>query len=88
MNKGIYFYVTISTDPEGYHLLHRKECKRLPVKEDMVFIGTLYNLNQALSTARINFKKVKPCIKCCIRYSAPIIRETVRPVLHFPQKMI
>ena len=47
MNKGIYYYVTISTDQEGYHLLHRKECKRLPVKEDMVFIGTLYNLNQA-----------------------------------------
>ncbi|OQP35703.1 MULTISPECIES: hypothetical protein [Pantoea] len=88
MNKGIYYYVTISTDQENYHYLHRKECKRMPDKNDMVFIGTLYNLNQALSIARINFKKVKPCIKCCIRYSAPVIRETVRPVLHFPQKSL
>ena len=52
MNKGHYYYVTIGTDQEGYHLLHRKECKRMPLKEDMVFIGTLYNLNQALATAR------------------------------------
>ncbi len=60
----------------------------MPDKNDMVFIGTLYNLNQALSIARINFKTVKPCIKCCIRYSAPIMRETVRPVLHFSQKSL
>ncbi|MBA2814861.1 hypothetical protein [Candidatus Pantoea persica] len=88
MNKGIYYYVNISTDQENYHYLHCKECKRMPNKNDMVFIGTLYNLNQALSIARINFKKVKRFIKCCIRYSAPVIRETVRPVLHFPEKSL
>ncbi len=64
MNKGLYYYVTISTDPDNYHFLHRKGCKRLPGKDELIFIGTLYNLSQALSIARINFKKVKPCIKC------------------------
>lgn len=88
MNKGLYYYVTISTDQDNYHFLHRKGCKRLPDKDELIFIGTLYNLSQALSIARINFKKVKPCIKCCIRYSAPVINESVQPVLHFPQKMI
>jgi len=88
MNKGLYYYVTIGTDQENYHFLHRKGCKRMPDKEEVIFIGTLYNLSQALSIARINFKKVKPCIKCCIRYSAPMIHESVQPVLHFPQKMI
>lgn len=87
MNKGLYYYVTISTDQDNYHALHRQGCRRMPDKEDVIFIGTLYNLSQALSIARINFKKVKPCIKCCIRYSAPVIHESVRPVLHFPQKV-
>ncbi|EIB99246.1 MULTISPECIES: hypothetical protein [Pantoea] len=87
MSKGLYYYVTITTDQENYHFLHRQGCRRMPGKEQMIFIGTLYNLSQALSIARINFKKVKPCIKCCIRYAAPVIHESVQPVLHFPQKM-
>ena len=62
MNKGLYYYVTIGTDQENYHFLHRKGCKRMPDKDEIIFIGTLYNLSQALSIARINFKKVKPCI--------------------------
>ena len=85
MNKGLYYYVTIGTDQDNYHFLHRKGCKRMPDKEEVIFIGTLYNLSQALSIARINFKKVKPCIKCCIRYSAPVIHESVQPVA-FPAK--
>lgn len=88
MNKGLYYYVTINTDPANYHFLHRKGCKRMPDKDDVIFIGTLYNLSQALSIARINFKKVKPCIKCCIQYAAPVIHESVQPVLHFPQKRV
>lgn len=57
MHKGIYYYVTISTNPEVHHLLHRKECKRPPAKEHMIFIGTLYNLNQALPLHEFILKK-------------------------------
>lgn len=88
MSKGTYYYLTVSTDQENYHYLHRKLCKRIPAKEDPIFIGTLYTLNQALSVARINFKKVKPCVKCCIHYSAPVNHEKVRPVHHFPKRFL
>lgn len=87
MNKGLYYYVTVGTDQNKYHLLHRKGCTHMPDKEALIFIGTLYNLSQALSSARINFKKVNPCIKCCVRYSAPAIRDCVQPVLHFAQNL-
>ena len=85
MTNGIYFYVNTAPDDNGYHYLHRQGCKHMPDKKDALFIGTLYTLNQGLTIARMSFKKVKPCIKCCIRHSATRMPANVQPVHHFPR---
>lgn len=60
MNQGLYYYVAIGTDQDDYHFLHRKGCKPMPDKEEVIFIDTLYNLSQALFIARINLRKLSP----------------------------
>lgn len=64
MSKAIKFYV--SDHGSSGLLLHRTDCKQLPVQEYRAFIGSCYSLVQALSVAKRSYTGVTPCPYCAV----------------------
>jgi len=61
-----YYYVTQQREQLDCHLLHRQGCPKMPVKDKLVFIGSLYAPLQAMTIARVRFgQQVKACYFCC-----------------------
>lgn len=59
-----YYYVTQCPDA-GFHILHRTGCTRMPAKNSLAFIGSLYNSLQALTIGRVRFgENLKTCYFC------------------------
>ncbi|WLS79642.1 hypothetical protein Q3V30_03775 [Erwinia pyri] len=61
-----YYYVTQRPDKMDFYMLHRAGCPAMPAKETLLFIGSLYDVSQALTVAQMRVgKKVKACYHCC-----------------------
>ncbi len=64
--QAAYYYVTQRSEQMDFHLLHRRGCHKMSVKDNLAFIGTCYAPLQALTVAKIRFgHRVKACYFCC-----------------------
>lgn len=61
-----YYYVTQQKDKSDFYMLHRAGCPSLPRKETLNFIGSLYDVSQAVTVAQMRYgKNIKACYHCC-----------------------
>lgn len=58
------FYVEITTQSNGEHLVHKADCAQLPAKESLRYLGSIASSNSAVKKAAELFKPVSGCSHC------------------------
>jgi len=58
------FYVEISAQSNGDHVVHKSNCSLLPAKDAIHYLGAISNAASALKKANQSFKQVCGCSHC------------------------
>ena len=62
------FYVEITPQDNGLHVVHNADCSALPGKEAIYYLGSISNFTSALKKASERFIKVNGCSHCAAAY--------------------
>ena len=58
------YYVSKLMDPEGYHIVHKQNCEKMPELTEVMFPGNFSNMAPAVSKAEKYFELVRECDIC------------------------
>jgi len=58
------YYVEITAQGNGDHLVHKASCSLLPGKEAIQYVGSISNFDSAVKKANQTFKQVNACTHC------------------------
>lgn len=58
------FYVSIFSESNGTHEVHREDCHLLPTEEERFFLGEFSNFYDAVKSARLVFSQSNCCYFC------------------------
>jgi hypothetical protein len=58
------YYVNKNAQPTGEHEVHENGCKRMPDAENRTYLGDFTNCDDAVTAAKVHYKKVDGCEKC------------------------
>ncbi|MDX8129128.1 hypothetical protein ACH5Y9_05745 [Methylomonas sp. BW4-1] len=58
------FFIEISAQENGDHLIHKSSCSLLPAKEAIYYLGSISNVVSAAKKASERFAKPTACSQC------------------------
>lgn len=58
------FYVSIFSESNGTHEVHREDCNLLPTEEKRILLGEFSNFYDAVKSARLLFLQSNCCYLC------------------------
>ncbi|MGZ0079258.1 hypothetical protein [Methylomonas sp. YC3] len=58
------FFIEISAQENGDHLIHKSSCSLLPAKEAIYYLGSISSVTSAAKKASERFAKPTACSQC------------------------